>query len=116
MARDTILFVIGVALAFAFSSTRVVGGEPKCLAIYAPRPEYPSLPNGQRPEGKGLFICHIDAKSGRITSVSIAKSTGFAILDKAAIDCFKRWRFNPDTCAREVKMPLEFTTHGLPPI
>jgi len=107
---------MAVALISAFLPTRVDGGEKKCLALYAPRPEYPSLPNGPRPEGKGLFICHIDAKTGRVTSVSITKSTGFAILDKAAIDCFKRWRFKPDTCAREVKMPLEFTTHGLHPI
>ena len=116
MARDTILCVIAVALISALPVTQVAGGDRKCLAIYAPRPEYPSLPNGQRPEGKGLFICHIDAKTGRVTSVSIAKSTGFAILDKAAIDCYKRWRFQPDTCARDVKIPLEFTKHGLPPI
>jgi TonB family protein len=116
MARVTILSVIMVAFVSAFPPTPVVGEERKCLAIYAPRPEYPSLPNGQRPEGKGLFICRVDAKTGRVTSVSIAKSTGFAILDQAAVDCYKRWRFKPDTCAREVKIPLDFTTHGLPPI
>ena len=116
MARDKILCVIIVSLVSAYSPTLVVGGEGKCLAIYAPRPEYPSLPNGHRPEGKGLFICHIDAKTGCVTSVSIAKTTGFEILDQAAIDCYKRWRLKPDTCSREVKIPLEFTTHGLPPI
>jgi TonB family protein len=116
MPRVAIRYLIMVALVSAFVPTSVFGDERKCLAIYAPRPAYPLLPNGQRPEGKGLLICHIDAKTGRVTSVSIAKSTGFAILDEAAVDCYKRWRFKPDTCARDVKIPFEFTTHGLPPI
>ena len=108
-----ILCVILVAL---LSVTPVVKAEAKCLAVYASPPEYPLLPDGQRPEGKGLFICRIDRKTGHVTSVSIAKSTGFAILDKAAIDCFKRWRFRAANCAREVKMPITFTTHGAPQI
>jgi len=71
VARDTTLWVIAVAFVSASPPTRVAGGEGKCLAIYAPRPEYPSLPNGRRPEGKGIFIWHIDAKTGRVTSASI---------------------------------------------
>jgi protein TonB len=114
MPHVAILCAMLVALVSAFAPTSVLADERKCLAIYAPRPAYPALPSGQRPEGKGLLICHIDAKTGRVTSVSIAKSTGFAILDEAAVDCYKRWRFKPGTCAREVKIPFEFTTHGLP--
>ena len=104
VSTATILFVIAVALVSTFSSTTSPGGEPKCLAIYAPRPEYPSLPNGNNLKVK---VCSFATSmlSGRVTFVSIAKITGFAILDKAAIDCFKRWRFKPETCAREVEMP-----------
>ena len=86
MTTDKILWVVTVALVFASPPTRVAHAEGKCLALYAQGPEYPLLSNGRRPEGKGLFICHIDAKTGSVTSVSVAKSTGFAILDKAAID------------------------------
>jgi len=114
MRRAAILVMIMVALVSALAPTLVVGDERKCLALYAPRPAYPSLPNGQRPAGKGVLVCHIDAKTGYVTSVSIAKSTGFAILDEAAVDCYKRWRFKPETCARDVKITFEFTTHGLP--
>jgi TonB family protein len=78
------------------------------LAIHAPPPKYPTLPNGQRPEGKGLFICHIDPSTGWVKSVSVAKSTGFAMLDAEAIRCLSQWRFKPG-CAPDVKMPITFS-------
>jgi len=83
----------------------------KCIAIYAPKAEYPSLTNGQRPEGEGLFVCHVDSRTGLVTSVSVAKSTGSAILNKAAVDSLRRWKFQPGTCARDVKIPLGFWHH-----
>jgi TonB family protein len=85
----------------------------KCMALDAPVPQYPSLPSGQKPEGEGLFVCHVDLSTGLVTSVSVAKSTGFKILDKAAIDCLNRWKFKVGTCARDVKVPLGFW-HQLP--
>jgi TonB family protein len=100
------------ASVFAFPLRSAVGAQEECVAIYAPRLEYPyysSVRNGWRPQGKGLFICRIDAKTGHVTSVSIAKSTGFAILDSAAINCLKRWRFRPN-CAKEVEIPVDYTT------
>jgi TonB family protein len=97
------ILLLALFIALAFSEA-----ESKCLAIYAPPPKYPKLPNGQRPEGKGLFICHIDVKTGWVMSVSIAKSTGFAILDAEATDCLKRWRFRAG-CDADVKMPITFS-------
>jgi TonB family protein len=83
------------------------------IAYYAPKPEYPTLPDGSRPEGSGVFVLHIDLQTGRVKSVSVEKSTGFAILDKAAIDSYKKWRFNR-WAAPIAKCPITFTTHGLP--
>ena len=97
------LIVIALLIAVALCET-----EAKCLAIYAPPPKYPALANGQRPEGKGLFICRIDVTTGWVKSVSIAKSTGSAILDAEAIRCFSQWRFRSG-CAPDVKMPITFT-------
>jgi TonB family protein len=81
-------------------------------AYYAPKPDYPALPSGERPEGSGMFVLHINPKTGVVKSVSIEKSTGFAILDQAAIDAYKRWRFPPGVPT--AKCPITFTTHGLP--
>ena len=103
------LLVIGFAsssLTCGFAKSRV-----KCIALYAPKPGCPTLPNGQKPEGDGLFVCHMDVTTGIVKSVSVAKSTGFTILDKAAVDCLARWKFKPDCCAREVKIPLSFWHH-----
>ena len=114
LTRYAILCLTAVASVFAFPLKPAVGAEGECLAIYAPRLEYPDyFPSfhrwGQRPQGEGLFICHIDAKTGHVTSVSIAKSTGFAILDNAAIKGLKRWRFRPNTCTHDVAIPVNYT-------
>lgn len=113
LTRDAILCLTAVASVFAFPLRSAVGAEEERVAIYAPRLEYPpfsSLHQGwQRPQGKGLFVCHIDPKTGHVTSVSIAKSTGFAMLDSAAIKGLKRWRFRPN-CAKEVEIPVDYTT------
>ena len=112
LTRYAILCLTTVASAFAFPLRPAVGAERECLAIYAPRLEYPdysSVRRGWRPQGEGLFTCRIDAKTGHVTSVSIAKSTGFAILDSAAINGLKRWRFRPNTCI-EVRIPVNYTT------
>jgi hypothetical protein len=37
-----------------------------------------------------------------------------SFLDNVAIECFRQWKFKPGTCAQKVRMPLTFTTHGLP--
>ena len=84
--------------------------ETKPLAVYCPLPYYPSLPDGRKPEGSGWFVMRVDPKTGVVRSVSIQKSTGFAILDKAAIDALKKWRFLPGH--EKVKTPITFTAHG----
>ena len=83
----------------------------KALAIYQPRPLYPSLANGRRPEGKGVFVLHVDPQTGRVRDVSVEKSTGFVILDQAAVEAFRQWRFKPGSSAK-IKLPLTFTATG----
>ena len=90
-----------------FMASTLFEAQAKCVAIYAPPPKYPTLPNGKRPQGKGLFICHINPSTGWVRSVSVAESTGFAVLDAEAIACLRRWRFKPG-CASDVKMPMTF--------
>jgi TonB family protein len=112
LTRYAILWLTAVAFVFAFPLRPAAGAEEECVAIYAPIPGYPqyaSARTGWRPQGKGLFICRIDAKTGHVTSVSIAKSTGFAVLDDAAINGLKRWKFRPN-CTKEVKIPVNFST------
>ena len=76
------------------------------LATFSPRPRYP-LP---RPTGSGVALLKVDETTGRVISATMAKSTGYKILDDAALEAFRRWRFKPGT-VREIRIPITFT-HG----
>jgi len=71
------------------------------------RPEYPAEAQAQGMQGAGVFVLHVHQKSGRVVSVAIEKSTGYKILDDAAVARFATLRFKPETAAK-VKIPLEF--------
>src|SRR5437773_12157420 len=47
--------------------------------------------------GSGVAILKIDARTGSVTSASMLKSTGQEILDSAALQAFRQWRFKPRT-------------------
>ena len=83
----------------------------KVLALSAPRPEYPYEARRQRLTGSGVAVLLVDSASGAVTSVSILRSTGSAVLDNAAISGFRRWRFKPGTISK-VNAPITFTLTG----
>jgi len=63
------------------SSGSNIFSEGEAVALYAPRPAY----SPKWPEGKGVFVLHLDTRSGKVVSVSVAKSTGTMILDQSAV-------------------------------
>ena len=73
---------------------------------YAPRPEYPLLAQKQHLEGTGLMEIHVKS-NGSVESVRVLKTTGYGILDQAAIRGFGRWRFRPHSI-RVVRMPVQY--------
>jgi TonB family protein len=79
----------------------------KALAIYAPRPDYPSEARSQRITGRGVCVVSVDPRNGSVTEASMAQSTGDPRLDKAAVSAFRQWRFKPGTVSK-VKIPIEF--------
>lgn len=82
----------------------------KVFALSAPRPEYPYEARRQRLTGSGVAVLQVDT-SGVVTNVSIARSTGSAVLDNAAMSGFRRWRFRPGTVSK-VNAPITFTLTG----
>ena len=60
----------------------------------------------QRLEGSGLFEIHIDP-DGSVGSVKTLRTTGHKILDTAAINGFRQWRFRRDSIA-VVRMPVQY--------
>ena len=79
----------------------------KALAIYAPRPDYPSQARSQRITGSGVCVVSVDPRSGNVTEASMAQSTGDPRLDNAAISAFRQWRFKPGVVSK-VRIPIEF--------
>src|SRR5947209_20603763 len=87
-----------VCLAFVMllctSQPRVIAQSyPKAHAYFAPQPDYPYLARVNHIEASGVFTVQIDPRTGLVTSLSGKKITGWATLDKAAINALRRWSF-----------------------
>jgi protein TonB len=65
-------------------------------AIYALQPSVPEEALSQHLSGAGVFRVYI-WRDGTVRQINIARSTGHAILDKAAVDALTKWRFTPHT-------------------
>jgi protein TonB len=79
---------------------------------YNPKPRYPHAARRRGQEGKLLLLVEV-LPSGRVGKIEIEKSSGFELLDNAAIDTVKRWRFVPakrgaNPVRAWVKIPVEF--------
>ena len=68
--------------------------------LSADRPQYPYRTNlgSEEPrhiQGSGVFRLSIDLNTGRVSQVTVIKSTGDSGLDAANTNAFKRWIFRP---------------------
>ena len=88
----------------------VVGG-PKALALNAPRPEYPYEARANWLTGHGVCVIKVDVRTGQAKTGTMSQSTGYKILDEAALKAFRQWRFKPGTVTK-VKIPIRFTMEG----
>lgn len=69
--------------------------ELKKLVATLPKPQYPpALARGARPEGTVVLRMYV-AETGQIAEKKVAKSSGSADLDKAAIEATKLFKFTP---------------------
>jgi TonB family protein len=91
--------------------TQQVAGA-KALAIYAPRPQYPYEARARRQVGAGVAILAVDPNTGVVTNAEMAPSTGYQLLDNAALNAFRRWQFKPGTVSK-VRIPIRFTMGGV---
>lgn len=59
-----------------------------------PKPVYPELARKRGQEGTVRLRAHVDEK-GRVITVEVAQSSGWRMLDVAAVKTVRRWRFQP---------------------
>ena len=66
-------------------------------AVEKPEVQYPEWGKNHHEQGVGVFRMSVDSKTGKVTTVSAVKSTGFRDLDDSAIAALGRWRWKPGT-------------------
>jgi TonB family protein len=79
----------------------------KAVAINAPLPDYPYQAKNAHVTGSGVCVLVVDTGSGKVTSATMAPSTGNEILDKVTTNAFRRWRFKPGTLS-QVQVPITY--------
>lgn len=77
-----------------------------------PPPAYPSDAKKRGEEGTVILIVEISDRGG-VESVEIETSSGYTVLDRAALDAVRRWRFQPAKAGgiavrSSVKVPIRF--------
>ena len=75
----------------------------------APGAAYPEEAQKTKTTGSGIYELRID-KAGKISAVAIVKSSGSAVLDKAATTAFKKWRFKPGVF-QLVRIPVSWSVN-----
>ena len=78
-----------------------------------PKPFYPAAARRRGMQGTVLLGLEVDTR-GKVSFIRIKKSSGYRLLDEAAIDTVRRWRFIPakenDTAVRSVvEVPVKFS-------
>ena len=90
-------------------SHRVVDAIRMDVVVHHVPPEYPFEARRSKIIGSGVVVADVGFKTGIVTSVRMEKSTGSRILDRAALDAFRQWKFKPGT-VRRFRTPVKFGT------
>jgi TonB family protein len=78
-------------------------------AVASPGAAYPEEAQKAKTAGSGLYELRIN-KVGATTEVVIVRSSGSAVLDKAARTAFKRWRFKPGVFT-SIRIPVSWSVN-----
>ncbi len=77
-----------------------------------PKPNYPPLARQRGQEGLVLLVVQVD-KHGKPDAIEIQTSSGYPLLDQAALQGLEKWKFKPAqvagvAVAASVQVPVEF--------
>ena len=79
---------------------------------YSPKPEYPDRARREGREGRVLLQVLVD-EQGKSKFIEVDRSSGSEVLDRAATEAIKHWRFSPahygdKSVESWVKIPIDF--------
>ena len=109
--------VVGVTIFFLAaahltSNAQRVVDTPGALIQRKVYPVYPYEARNEHLAGSGVVLLNVDPRTGYVTSARMLKSTGYHILDQAALDAHRQWRFKLGT-VRKMRIPFTFTLTGV---
>ena len=78
------------------------------MALSHPTPQYPIDARRRHLGGKGLFHVTVSYETGEVTSVAVESSTGYKVLDDAAVQALRKWKFRPHRITG-MKIPITFS-------
>jgi protein TonB len=83
-----------------------------------PKPDYPIASQRRREEGVVVLNVAVDT-GGTPTSISLQRSSGHPLLDRAALDAVRRWTFEPARSGgvpmvSRLDVPVRFSLDDLP--
>ncbi len=92
------------------AKARIVNRDASLLE--QPRPSYPPEAFRAREQGTVVVLASIDA-TGKVQAVKIAKRSGSRILDRAAMNEVRGWKFKPamkggKTVASNIQVPVDY--------
>jgi TonB family protein len=115
--RNLLLLFVVVPLGHTIASAQTVvndssdapikDGISMKIVLHQVPPEYPYEARRSGIIGHGILFGQVDYKTGIVTSVRMEKSTGNTILDQAALNAFRQWRFKPGTI-RQFRTPIKY--------
>lgn len=91
------------------SSQAMADDTPRIVVGNAgfPRPAYPYTARARRQEG--TVVLAMDIVNGAVVGASVLDSSGYPLLDQAAVHCVRsRWRF-PATITASMTQPIQFS-------
>jgi protein TonB len=119
LQKLALLFLIGVFAPLSISAQRIVPATSDSaplkdaismkVVLHQVPPAYPLEARRSHLSGRGILVGQVDSKTGFVTSVRMEKSTGHKILDDAALEAFRQWRFKSGTgTIRKFRTPITY--------
>ena len=98
------------------SASTFVQADSKPFALDNPKPVYPSAARRRGMQGVVLLQVNVSSE-GKVTGIHVMSSSGFKVLDIAATNSVKQWRFMPamqgnENVSSTVQVPIRFTLNN----
>ena len=115
MRHRIMFFGLGILVLAAVSVIANAQGTVNTPGALIQRKVYPPYPYEARSNGltgSGVVSLKVGPRTGYVTSARMLKSTGHQILDEAALEAHRQWRFKPGTVSY-IRIPITFTMRGV---